>query len=83
MERGHVIELVPARVPAGVVPHAVAAPAMVDDEFIQVIATITDTLFFQNFFDKVHHIASVIGLVITAVNEEDVKSLSIIPEFLF
>jgi hypothetical protein len=73
MERRHIIKLIPARVPAGIIPHTVAAPAMINEKFIDVIAPVTDTLFFENLFDKVNHVSGIVRPVIAAIDEEDVK----------
>jgi hypothetical protein len=50
MECRHVIELVPARILAGIIPHAVATPAVIDMEFVQVIAAVTHTPFPEHLF---------------------------------
>jgi len=82
MKRWHIIKLIPARVPAGIIPHTVAAPAMINEKFIDVIAPVTDTLFFEDLFDKVNHVSGVVRPVIAAIDEEDIELRTIIPEFL-
>jgi hypothetical protein len=82
MERWHIIQLIPARVPAGIVPHAVAAPAMIDRKFIDVIASVTDTFFVEYLLDKVDHVSRVVRPVIAAVDDEDIELLPIKSEFL-
>jgi len=82
MERWHIIKLIPAGVPAGIVPHTVAAPAMIDHKFIDVIALVTDAFFFEYFFDEVDHISGVVRPVITAIDEKDIELLPTKSEFL-
>jgi hypothetical protein len=83
MERRHIIKLVPARVPAGIVPHAVTAPAMINGKFIDVIAAVTDALFLEDLLDKVDHVSGVVRPVIAPVNEKDIEFFPIKSQFLF
>jgi hypothetical protein len=83
MERWHIIKLIPARIFASIVPHTIAAPAMIDRKFIDVIAPVTDPFFLKYFFDEVDHVPRVVRPVIAAVDEEDFKLLPIKSEFLF
>jgi len=83
VERRHLITLVPAREPAGIVPHTVAAPAMIDVIFINVKPPVTGAPFFEDLLDQVNHVAGVVRPVITAIDEEDIELLPIKPEFLF
>jgi hypothetical protein len=83
MERRHIIKLIPAWVPAGIVPHAVTAPAMIDFKFIDVIAPVTNTLFFEYLLDEVDHVSGVVRPVVAAVDEKDIELLPIESEFLF
>jgi hypothetical protein len=83
VERWHIIKLIPARVPAGIVPHTIAAPAMINSKFIDVIAPVTDALFFEDLLNKVDHISRVVRPVIATVNEKDIEFFPIKSEFLF
>jgi hypothetical protein len=78
MERGHVIQLVPARIPAGIIPHAVTAPAMVDIKFIDVEPPVTYAAFFKYLLDQVDHVPGIIRPVIAAINQEDVELFTIV-----
>jgi hypothetical protein len=82
MERRHIIKLIPAGVPAGIVPHTVAAPAMIDHKFIEVIALVTDAFFFQNLLDEVDHVSGIVRTVIAAIYEKDIELLPTKSEFL-
>ena len=81
MKCRHVIQLVPAGVPAGIVPHAIAAPAMVDLKFIQVIAPVTHAPLLKHLLNQVDHEPGIIGTVIAAIDQEDIKFFTIIGEF--
>ena len=83
MEGRHIIQLIPAGVPAGIVPHAVAAPAVIDLKFIDIIAPVTYVLFLEYLFDEVDHVSGIVRPVIAAIDEEDIKFLTVKPEFLF
>ena len=83
MERWHIIQLIAARVPAGIVPHAVTAPAVVDEKFVDVIPPVTDTFFSKYLFYEVDHIPGIVSAMVAAVDEKNIEFLSIIPEFLF
>ena len=83
MECRHIIKLVPAGVPAGIIPHTVAAPAVIDDKFIDVITPVTHPFFFEYLFDEVDHVPCVVRPVIAAVDEKDIKFLAVKHEFLF
>jgi predicted helicase len=83
VERRHIIKLIPAGVPAGIVPHAVAAPAMIDDKLIDVIAPVTDALFPEYLLDEVDHVSRVVRPVVAAVDEKDIELNTVKSEFLF
>lgn len=78
MKRRHVIELVPAGIFAGVVPHAITAPAMVDMKFIQVITPVTYISFPEDLLHKIQHIPGVIRSVTAAIDQEDLKLFAVV-----
>jgi hypothetical protein len=82
MEGGHIIELIAAWVFTGIIPHGVAAPAMVNSKFIEVVAPVTDTIFPEYILDEVNHVSCIVRPVTAAIDKEDIKLFPVIPEFL-
>jgi len=82
MKSGHVIKLVPAWISACIIPHAVAAPAMVDLIFIQVITPVEYAPLLKDLLHQVYHVPGVIRPVAASINQEDVELCPIIPELL-
>jgi hypothetical protein len=56
---------------------------MVDGEFIDVIAPVTDPLFFEDLLNEVDHVPGIVRPVIAAIDEKDIEFFPVIPEFLF
>jgi hypothetical protein len=56
---------------------------MINGKFIDVIAPVTDALFFKDFLNKIDHIPGVVRPVIAAVNEKDIEFFPVKSEFLF
>ncbi|MGD0080346.1 MAG: hypothetical protein ABSB80_06850 [Methanoregula sp.] len=56
---------------------------MVDDEFIDVKAPVTDAFFFEDLLDEVDHVSGIVRPVIAAIDEKDIKFFPVISEFLF
>jgi hypothetical protein len=82
MECGHVINLIAAWEFAGIVPHAVAAPAVIDVKFVQVIPPVTHTPFFEHLLYQLNHVSRVIRPVVAAIDQQDIELFTIIPELL-
>ncbi len=80
MERSHFIELVPAWKFAGIVPHTVTAPAVIDMEFVQVITTVAHTPFFEYFLNQIDHVSGIVRPVVAAVDQQNIKFFSVIDE---
>jgi hypothetical protein len=83
MEGRHIIELVPAGEFTRIIPQGIAAPAMVNSKFIEIVAPVADAPFFEYLFDQVYHVSGIICPVTAAVDEENIKPFPVIPEFLF
>jgi len=84
MERRHVVELVPARVAARIVPHTVTAPAVVDGKFADVIPPVAHPFLSQDLFCKIRKVARIIGPVIAAIDQQHVELFPVIAKrFLF
>ncbi len=84
VERRHVVELVPARVAARVVPHGITAPAVVDGKFIDIIPPVTHPLLTQDLLGKIRKVAGVVGPVIAAIDQQHIKLFPVIAKrFLF
>jgi hypothetical protein len=56
---------------------------MINSKFIDVIAPVTDALFFEDLLNKVDHIPGVVRPVIAPVNEKDIEFSPVKSEFLF
>jgi hypothetical protein len=67
MENGHIVQLVPARVAADIIPHIITAPAVIDGKFIEVKAPVTDTFFTEYLFDEVDHVSGIVCPVIAPI----------------
>jgi hypothetical protein len=67
MENGHIVQLVPARVDADIIPHIITAPAVIDGKFIEVKAPVTDTVFTEYLFDEVDHVCGIVCPVIAPI----------------
>lgn len=78
MKRQHVIKRVPAGIFAGVVPHAVTTPAMVDMKFIQVITLVTYIPSHKGLPHKIQHIPVTIRSVTTAIDQEYLELFTVV-----
>src|SRR5512136_949213 len=77
MKRWHVVELVPARVTACIIPHTVTAPAVVDGKLVQIIAPVTYPFLPEHFFCQIRQVAGVVCTVAAAIDQEHIEPFSI------
>ena len=78
MKRWHVVELVPARVSASIIPHTVTAPAVVDSKFVEVIAPVSYTVLFEHFLCQIREVAGIVCTVAAAIDQEHIELFSVV-----